>query len=292
MSFKKKLMALGIALAFSVAAAVPALAYAYDPFWASYPNLTPYNSSYNYVIDQSSGGSQQISVQGLDANWTNTSLFTATALADDINWSITPTVSNVTVTDNGHALVSPGKYRAPATVSVGSNAPYGPYYVEASNPVGGTLGFSFAVNPSTPQSSVNANVRIYNGGLGSSYLALSQTNVGVACNNVTTSAGINYPSAMDALAAVATVSHYTYGGSEYVSGVTFTPTGSSTTITLPDPDNPISGYYWTYCVYDSNGNKVDLSYNIGSEVYAIDSGCTVVWVYGGWVTFPSTLSAI
>ena len=108
----------------------------------------------------------------------------------------------------------------------------------------------------------------------------------VAYNDINT--GINYPSAMDALAAASNiVEHSATNGSEFVESVTFTPIGATTPITLiNDDDNYL---YWVYCVYDANGNRIDLSYNVGSEVYNIGAGCTVVWYYGSWTDFPDTL---
>ena len=290
MSFKKKLMALGIALVFSVAAAAPAFAETLDQFWLDYPNLTLYDSNYSYVLNR--GGGQDVAVQAIDGSWMAPTLFQESGLADAISWSVIPAASGVSVVDNGHDGDADiyGGFWAPARIGVSGTAAYGAYIVEAENPAENTIDFAVAVNPPEPQTNVSANVRIYNGGLGSSYLAKSSSDVSVAYNNIATT--IKYPSALDALAAVANVSSYTYGGSVYVNSVTFTPNNSDTAMTLPDLTNPISNYYWTYCVYDSAGNRVDLSYNIGAEMYDIDSNCTVVWVYGGWVDYPSTLAEI
>ena len=295
MSFKKKLMALGIALAFSIAAAVPAFASQDDPFWTNYPNLTPYNTAYNLVIGQGSSQDQPLMARAIDASWSPSSitLFPTSDLADDVTWSVMPSSSGVSVTSSGSQQIDTAKYAAKTTASIAASAPYGPYYVKAAHPTNpyGYLGFTITLNPSTAQSNVNANVRIYNDGFAPSNLVLERSNVSVAYNNIST--GINYASAMDALAAVAEadgVSHTASQGSEFVNSVTFTPDGSSTPITLENDD--IDYLYWTYCVYDANGSKIDLSYNVGSEVYNIGAGCTVVWYYGSWADFPDALPSI
>lgn len=294
MSFRKKLMALGIALVFSVAAAVPAFASQDDPFWTNYPNLTPYNTAYNLVVGQGSSQDQPLMARAIDASWSSSSitLFPTSDLADDVTWSVMPSSSGVSVTSSGYTAVG-AEYAASTTASISASAAYGVYYINAAHPTNpyGNLGFTIAVNPSIAQDNVAANVRIYSEGLTADDLEVNKSNVSVACSNINT--GINYPSAMDALAAVADsngVWHTTSGGSELVNGVTFTPDGSSTPKTLNN--NSQTGKYWTYCVYDASGNKIDLSYNVGSEVYNIGAGCTVVWYYGSWITFPDTLPSI
>ena len=290
MSFKKKLMALGIALAFSVAAAVPAFASSSDPFWTSYPNLTPYNTAYNLVVGQGTSQTQPLMAQAIDGYWDEDSicLFPTSDLADDVTWSVIPSSSGVSVTSGGSQQIGTEKYAAKTTATIAASAPYGPYYVKAAHPTNpyGYLGYTITLNPGTALDSVNANVRIYNGGFASSNLVLNEAGVDVAYNDINT--GINYPSAMDALAAASNiVEHSATNGSEFVESVTFTPIGATTPITLiNDDDNYL---YWVYCVYDANGNRIDLSYNVGSEVYNIGAGCTVVWYYGSWTDFPDTL---
>lgn len=293
MSLKKKLVAVVVALAFSVAAAVPVLAYAYDSFWTDYPYLTPYNTAYNLVIGEGSSQEQPLMVQGWDGTNSNTSksLFPTSTPAEEVTWSVMSEYPAVIVTSSGSAYIdSEGKYAAKTTATIPAIAPYGPYYIRATHPTNsdGYTGFTITINPSDPQLNMPTNVRIYNEGFTEDKLEVYATNVSVAYNNINT--GINYPSAMDALAAVADangVTHVTNNGSEMVTGVTYTPDEETTPVTWNN--NTQTGKYWTYCVYDSNGNKIDLSSNVGAEVYNVSANNTVVWYYGSWTDFPDTL---
>lgn len=65
-------------------------------------------------------------------------------------------------------------------------------------------------------------------------------------------------------------------------------------ITLSDTGeyvNELNGlYYWSYAVYNAQGNLVNVSQNISASICEIADGDSVVWKYGAY-SFASTLSS-
>lgn len=275
----KKVLSLGLAATMSMAMGLTA--FASSSFWTEYPNLTNYNTAYNTIINQNTGGSQDLMVQATSAYWYPNALFDSAADAASIGWTILNPKAGVTTTGSGSQLVN-GKYSAKTTVNVAADTEAGVVVVEADNKsqeLSGYMDFSVIVNPSTSADDVAANVRIYT----NNTLAASGSG-DVAWDGVRTA--VKYPSAMDAAALPEEVTAVN-GSLDTLTSMTIDGT------TYENQANEDGSWsFWTYCVYDAEGKKVDLTAKVGAEAYDIDEGDTVVWVYGTGYTFPAQLSQI
>lgn len=286
----KKMFSVGLAAAMVMTTGLSAFASASDPFWTTYPNLTNYsNTDYNYTFPKGTAASQGLEVRGTDSTWVNYGYFT-TALLDDITWSLVggsnPDVSYIPTSSAGTQVGS--DYTAKTTVSVANNADYGLAVVEAQNPVGGYMDFTIVVNPTSDIGPVSdVDVYAYNGSVGTSNLLASST--GATVNTNTVNSNIKYPSAMDAIAAVAD------SGTEFVVDnswgsyiLTSVKIGSTNYVNSSNTSGPA----WIYRVYDADGDIKDISEKAGAEVLNVEEGETVVWVYGDYsYEFPATFPA-
>lgn len=269
----KKIAALGLAATMTMAMGLTAFA---D---SEYPNITKYSNNYNEVVEAS--GSASFEVCAVSSDWMTTRLFTADEAAS-VSWSVVPgSVSGVSVGSVAKREVTGSNYAftSMGSVEVDEDAETGVAVVEATKGTS-SMDFTVAVNPANPAADVNVNLRIYANGT-----KLVDTSGAVNYNNVPSD--VKYPSAMDAvlMAGGATaIDKQEYGNSWQLKGATV----NGTTYT-----NDNSTYkYWTYCVYDASGAKVDITDIAGAEVYDIDADSTVVWNYGTWYTFPDNLAEV
>lgn len=259
-------------------------------FFTEYPNLTNYNTDYNYTIQKGSVTAYQpLMVQGAKSNWYGTSLFNSLADANSINWDIVQgstdavSVSKQAPESVGNQFAAKGK----AKIDKSKNA--GVAVVEATNKTNGYMDFTVVLNPRDVQQDVSGvNVRAYDASSGS--FKFLKSNKG-AVSTSAVSSNINYPSAMDAIAVVADnfVDDLQWG-SKFLKNVNINNKD------YPYMENELG---WMYRVYDCEGNAtseqkmVDVSEKVGGETFDVELGQTVVWAYGGYsVQFPENLSEL
>lgn len=259
-------------------------------FFTEYPNLTNYNTDYNYTAEKGSGTKDQaLMVQGATSNWYGTSLFNNLADADSINWNIVQgSTDAVSVSKQAPESVA-NQFAAKGNATIDKSKNAGVAVVEATNKTNGYMDFTVVLNPTSAQQDVSGvNVRAYDASSGSFKFLKTST------GNVSTSAvksNINYPTAMDAISVVA--DSFTYDvqwGSEFLKNVTINNKN------YPYMENELG---WMYRVYDSTGTAtpeqkmVDVSEKVGGETFDVESGQTVVWAYGDYsVQFPENLSEL
>lgn len=259
-------------------------------FFTEYPNLTNYNTDYNYTVEKGSGTKDQaLMVQGATSNWYGTSLFNNLADADSINWNIVQgSTDAVSVSKQAPESVA-NQFAAKGNATIDKSKNAGVAVVEATNKTNGYMDFTVVLNPTSAQQDVSGvNVRAYDASSGSFKFLKTST------GNVSTSAvksNINYPTAMDAISVVA--DSFTYDvqwGSEFLKNVTINNKN------YPYMENELG---WMYRVYDSTGTAtseqkmVDVSEKVGGETFDVESGQTVVWAYGDYsVQFPENLSEL
>lgn len=252
----------------------------------SYTTITSANSVTLGVYFSASNGN----------SWYNTG-FDSAAQAANVVWTVTSDpddiiVNNAVVKGSGSAGTLT---TATGTVSV-NTANTGVAIINASytksNPDGDdetfTLDLTVAVDANSAQNEVAANIYVINTtSTDHKYIANGVPVTVAPASEVSGSiiAGMsgayqNIPTAMSALDAL-------YNNVDEdespISSITLSDTGEYVT--------ELNGlYYWSYAVYDAQGNLVNVSQNISASICEIANGSAVVWKYGAY-SFASTLNS-
>ena len=294
----KKIKVLGVTSAIMMAMGSLSFAASSNAFINANPNITAYNTAYNFTYTQNSGNKDEdLKVIAADPYWSAIKPFDTDVTAKIIDWTIIDGSTNALTKLDEQTPIGGASYTnydgttyegyaAYAKAEVDTTKTPGVAVAEATNDAGGYMDFTFVVNAASKQNMSNINVRAYDNTSGS-LVGLKSGSGEVSSDAVETT--INYASAMDSIALVS--NNYTSGnqyGSEFLEVVTI---------------NGISYEYsqnvkgWVYAVYNEDGSLNKVSEKVGGETFNVSDGQTVVWVFANYnsdytanVTFPSNLS--
>ena len=295
----KKIKVLGVTSAIMMAMGSLSFAASSNAFINANPNITAYNTAYNFTYSQNDGSkNEDLKVIAADQYWSVIRPFDNEDTANEISWTVVPGSTNAltSVTKQTPVSATYTNYNGPtysgkaacAQAVVDTTKTPGVAVAEATNDAGGYMDFTFVVNAATKQNMSNINVRAYDNTSGS-LVGLKKASGEVSSDAVETT--INYASAMDSIALVS--NDYTSGnqyGSEFLEDVTIDGTPY-------EYSQNVKG--WVYAVYNEDGSLNKVSEKVGGETFNVSDGQTVVWVYVNYnsdytanVTFPSNLSSL
>ena len=294
----KKIKILGVTSAIMMAMGSLSFAASSNAFINANPNITAYNTAYNFTYTQNSGNKDEdLKVIAADPYWSVIKPFDTDVTAKTIDWTIIDGSTNALTKLDGQEPIGGASYTnydgttyegyaAYAKAEVDTTKTPGVAVAEATNDAGGYMDFTFVVNAASKQNMSNINVRAYDNTSGS-LVGLKKASGKVSSDAVETS--INYASAMDSIALVS--NDYTSGnqyGSEFLEDVTINETSYEYSKNLKG---------WVYAVYNKDGSLNKVSEKVGGETFNVSDGQTVVWVFANYksdytanVTFPSKLS--
>lgn len=296
---KKKIKVLGVTSAIMMAMGSLSFAASSNAFINANPNITAYNTDYNFTYTQNDGSkNEDLKVIAADQYWSVIRPFDNEDTANEISWTVVPGSTNAltSVTKQTPVSATYTNYNGPtysgkaacAQAVVDTTKTPGVAVAEATNDAGGYMDFTFVVNASSKQNMSNINVRAYDNTSGS-LVGLKSGSGEVSSDAVETT--INYASAMDSISLVS--NSYTSDsqyGTQFLKDVTI----GNNTYKYKSGETG-----WVYAVYNSDGSLNKVSEKVGGETFNVSNGQTVVWVYVNYnsdytanVTFPSNLSSL
>ena len=175
----KKIKILGVTSAIMMAMGSLSFAASSNAFINANPNITAYNTAYNFTYTQNSGNKDEdLKVIAADPYWSVIKPFDTDVTAKTIDWTIIDGSTNALTKLDGQEPIGGASYTnydgttyegyaAYAKAEVDTTKTPGVAVAEATNDAGGYMDFTFVVNAASKQNMSNINVRAYDNTSGS-----------------------------------------------------------------------------------------------------------------------------